>query len=798
MTATRVADASAARASGPAYAAFISYNRDMDGRLAPRLENALERFATPWYRLRAFRVFRDDASLSSNSGLRSSLNGALDGVGHFILLASPGAAQSVWVGREVEYWVANHGSERMLLVLTGGEIVWDEAAGDFDWERTTALPRTISGAFTEEPRYTDMRFAGHTDQITVRDPRFRAAVADIAAPLHGIAKDDLIGEEVRQHRRAMRIARAAGVALALLTAAASVAAVLAIRSAGRADRERDRAEREGQLATSRQLAAQSTVALQGDDIDGALTQAVHAWRTARTGEARDALLAGLKSAAGIEGSVKAPRPAAVAFSGDRRKLALVGADHRVTLVDLPTRRLSTTPVLIPRPNRIAGLALDAHGARLAVGYDGGAVDLWDLAGGPAHRLAGPAHHVRPPRGLVLVAPHPPAALPVFSADGTRLAWAGPTRQISVWDGRHVRRLVVPGPLGEVPWDVALSADGRYLAAARDSDKLLLWPPGARRPRVIPGAGAFVMTAEGQHGPIALGGGRAPVLAAAGYGNGQLDLWNAATGRRIRHIGLPQGDVDALAFSPHGGALSVVDRRAVAVFDRTGARLGAVPPVGAEHGAAALDERGQLATIGKDGLVTVRAVGHHQVGRALDGASTFTELAFDPTSRRIAALGRDSRVRLWDVSGGRPVGPPVTGPVDPDELAFLPDGRLLTCCARPRIWDAGGGGLRGEQPPAGPGSASSIGVTARGQLVIARSGRRTYTIFGAGDPLRFHTGDYLATVSPDGHWAEVPTAGGDLELWNLDRRRKTASLPELGLVSYSPTVRSSRRGRHRST
>src|SRR3954469_6056191 len=182
MTATRVADASAARANGPADAAFISYSRDADGRLAPRLEYALERFATPWYRMRAFRIFRDDASLSTNAGLRSALTGALDGVGHFILLASPGAAQSVWVGREVEYWVAHRGPEHILIVLTDGEIEWDEAANDFDWARTTALPPPIPGAFAKEPRYTDMRFAAHTDQVTVRDPRFRAAVADIAAP----------------------------------------------------------------------------------------------------------------------------------------------------------------------------------------------------------------------------------------------------------------------------------------------------------------------------------------------------------------------------------------------------------------------------------------------------------------------------------------------------------------------------------------------------------------------------------------------------------------------------------------
>ena len=146
-------------------------------------------------------------------------------------------------------------------MLTEGEIAWDDRAGDFDWERTTAIPRALAGAYPEEPRYTDLRFAATSEHLSLRDPRFRDAVADVAAPLNGRAKDDMIGEEVRQHRRTLRIARSAGVLLAALTAAASVAAVLAIRAADRADRERDRAEQEARVATSRQLAAQSAVAV---------------------------------------------------------------------------------------------------------------------------------------------------------------------------------------------------------------------------------------------------------------------------------------------------------------------------------------------------------------------------------------------------------------------------------------------------------------------------------------------------------------------------------------------------------
>src|SRR4051794_13312106 len=154
------------------YAAFVSYSRSTDEGLARRLEHAIERFATPWYRLRSLDVFRDDTDLSANPGLWSSLTRALDGAEYLVLLASPGAAGSPWVGREVSYWLEREGADRLLIALTDGEIVWDERRGDFDWTRTTALPPVLAGAFREEPRYTDLRFAAGDRPLGLRDSRF--------------------------------------------------------------------------------------------------------------------------------------------------------------------------------------------------------------------------------------------------------------------------------------------------------------------------------------------------------------------------------------------------------------------------------------------------------------------------------------------------------------------------------------------------------------------------------------------------------------------------------------------------
>src|SRR3954469_886351 len=102
--------AASGRRHAPTYDAFISYSRAVDGKLAPALQRGLQRFAKPWYRMRALRVFRDDASLSASPDLWGSIQQALDGSRYFILLASPAAAQSPWVAKEAEHWIEQRGT----------------------------------------------------------------------------------------------------------------------------------------------------------------------------------------------------------------------------------------------------------------------------------------------------------------------------------------------------------------------------------------------------------------------------------------------------------------------------------------------------------------------------------------------------------------------------------------------------------------------------------------------------------------------------------------------------------------
>jgi hypothetical protein len=104
------------------YHGFISYSHAADGKLAPALQKGLQQFAKPWYRTRALHIFRDEAALSADPGLWSAVRAALDSSQYFILLASPQAARSPWVTREVSDWREHKQPERILIGLTDGEL----------------------------------------------------------------------------------------------------------------------------------------------------------------------------------------------------------------------------------------------------------------------------------------------------------------------------------------------------------------------------------------------------------------------------------------------------------------------------------------------------------------------------------------------------------------------------------------------------------------------------------------------------------------------------------------------------
>jgi hypothetical protein len=214
---------SAFRRSSPesVYDVFISYSHAKDRYVAAALQRVIQNLGKPWYKRWSLWVFRDDTSLSAAPGLRAAIERALSKSRFLILLASCEAAASPWVGKEVEYWLEHKSADTLLIALTDNELSWDTEAGDFRWSIATPLPSVLKARMSEEPKWVDLRaFRDKKSLRSQRNRRFTNLAADLAAAVHGMPREDLLTEEIRQKKRGLKLAWSMAALLLVLAATA--------------------------------------------------------------------------------------------------------------------------------------------------------------------------------------------------------------------------------------------------------------------------------------------------------------------------------------------------------------------------------------------------------------------------------------------------------------------------------------------------------------------------------------------------------------------------------------------------